>query len=88
MSGFGDLGRQQQWLARELLQFYDELTAHHACNAFLLQAMASTLVNGEGLDKRSANGAVYCAQWLNDRASELEQQLKSLQSKAQSIRGS
>ena len=83
MSGFGDLGTQQ-WLTRELLQFYDELTALHACNAFLLQAMASTLIEGEGLDERSANGAVYCTQWLNDRASELERRLKSLQSTARS----
>jgi hypothetical protein len=82
MSGLGELAAQQQWLARELLQFYDELTALHACSAFVMQALASTLVKGEGLDERSATGAVFCAQWLNDRTSELEQKLKNILSKA------
>ncbi len=68
--------------ARELLKFYDELTALHACNAFVMQALAAVLVNGGGLDERSATGAVFCTQWLNDRTAELEQQLKNIVSRA------
>jgi hypothetical protein len=83
MPGLGELAAQQEWLARELLQFYDELTALHACNAFVTQALASTLAKGEGLDERSATGAVFCAQWLNDRTAEQEQKLKNILSKAQ-----
>ena len=83
MSGLGELAAQQQWLARELLQFYDELTALHACSAFVMQALASTLAKGEGLDERSATGAVFCAQWLNDRTTEQEQKLKNILSKTQ-----
>ena len=83
MSGFSELAAQQQQLARELLQFYDELTALHACNAFVMQALASTLIKGEGLDERSATGAMFCAQWLNDCSADLEQKLKYILSKAQ-----
>ena len=83
MSGFGELAAQPPPLASELLQFYDELTALHAGNAFVMQALASALVKGEGLDERSATGAVFCAQWLNDRTAELEQQLKNILSQAQ-----
>jgi len=68
--------------ARELLQLYDELTALHACNAFVMQALAAALANGGGLDERSATGAMFCAQWLNDRTAELEQQLKNVVSQA------
>ena len=88
MSGFSELTAQQQWLARELLQFYDELTALNACNAFVMQALASTLAKGEGLDERSAVGAVFCAQWLNDCTAELEQSLKQILSKSQGHTGS
>lgn len=63
---------------RELLKFYDELTALHACNAFVLQALAMALVDGDGLDERSATGAMFCAQWLDDRMAGLERQLKKL----------
>ena len=83
MSGFGELAAQPPPLARELLQFYDELTALHAGNAFVMQALASALVKGECLDERSATGAVFCAQWLNDRTVELEQQIKNILSQAQ-----
>ena len=83
MSGFGELAAQQPPLAHQLLQFYDEVTALHAGNAFVMQALASALVKGEGLDERSATGAVFCAQWLNDRTAELEQQLKNILSQAQ-----
>ena len=72
------------FLARELLEFYDELTALNACSAFVMQALASALANGGGLNERSATGAVLCAQWLNDRAAELEQQLKKILAHAQS----
>jgi hypothetical protein len=47
-----------------------------------MQALASTLAKGEGLDERSATGAVFCGQWLDDRAAELEQKLNSILSKA------
>jgi hypothetical protein len=67
---------------RELLKLYDELTALHACSAFVMQALAAALVNGDGLDERSATGAVFCAQWLNDRTAELERQLKHIVSQA------
>ena len=83
MSGFGELAAQPPPLASELLQFYDELTALHAGSAFVMQALASALVKDEGLDERSATGAVFCAQWLNDRTVELEQQLKNILSQAQ-----
>ncbi len=82
MSGRNEFAAQQQQLARELLQFYDELTELQACNAFVLQALASTLVKGEGLDERSAMGAMFCAQWLNDRTAEMEQKLNRILSKA------
>ena len=73
----------EQPLARELLEFYDELTALHAGSAFVMQALASALVKGEGLDERSATGAVFCAQWLSDRTAELERQFKSILSRSQ-----
>ena len=68
--------------ARELLKLYDELTALHAASAFVMQALAAALVNGGGLDERSATGAVFCTQWLNDRTEELEKQLKNIVSQA------
>jgi hypothetical protein len=68
--------------ARELLKLYDELTALHAGSAFVMQALAAALVNGGGLDERSATGAVFCAQWLNDRTAQLERQLKNIVSQA------
>ncbi len=66
-------------LSCELLEFYDDLTAHHACNGFVLQALAAALVNGDGVDERTATGAMFCTQWLNDRSVELEQRLKKIQ---------
>jgi hypothetical protein len=83
MSGLDELAVQQRSLARELLEFYDELTALNACSAFVMQALAAALANGGGLDERSTTGAVFCAQWLNDRTAELEQQLKKILSHAQ-----
>jgi hypothetical protein len=68
--------------ARELLKLYDELTALHACSAFVMQALAAALTHGDGLDERSATGAAFCAQWLNDRTAELERQLKNIVSQA------
>jgi hypothetical protein len=64
--------------ARELLKLYDELTALHAASAFVMQALAAAQVYGGGLDERSATGAVFCAQWLNDRTVELERRLKHI----------
>lgn len=71
-------GGPEGFLPRELLEFYDELTAVNACNAFVTQALAAVLVKGDGLDERSATGAVFCAQWLNDRSTELEHRLKNI----------
>jgi hypothetical protein len=68
--------------ASELLELYDELTALHAASAFVMQALAAAQVYGGGLDERSATGAVFCAQWLNDRAVEVEQRLKGVVSRA------
>ena len=64
--------------AGELLELYDELTAVHASSAFVMQALAAALVNGGGLDERSATGAVFCVQWLNERTVELERELKNI----------
>ena len=83
MSGLDKSAAQPQSLSRELLQFYDELTVLNACSAFVMQALASALANGGGLDERSATGAVFCAQWLNDRTAELEHQLKKILAHAQ-----
>lgn len=84
MSRSRDIGaRSKGFLARELLEFHDELSAFNACNAFITQALAAALVKGEGLDERSATGAVFCVQWLNDRSAELEQQVKKIQARAQ-----
>ena len=66
-------------LANELLKFYDDLTAHHASNRFVLQALAAALANGEGTEERTATGAIFCTQWLNDQSAELEQRLKKIQ---------
>lgn len=68
--------------ASELLKLYDELTALNACSAFVMQALAMALVNGDGLDERSATGGVFCAQWLNERTMEMEQQLKDIVARA------
>ena len=68
--------------AHELLKLYDELTALHACSAFVTQALAAALVNGSGLDERSATGGVLCAEWLNERTAGLERQLKDIVSQA------
>ena len=68
--------------AGELLELYDELTAVHASNTFVMQALTAALVKGGGLDERSATGAVFCAQWLNDRTAGLERQLKNIVSQA------
>ena len=70
--------KRQKQGAIELLDLYDELTALNACNAFVIQALAAALTTGSGLDERSATGAVFCAQWLNDRTVELEKQLKKI----------
>ena len=69
-------------LARELLEFRDEFSALNACNAFILQALSGAMVNGGGLDGRSATGAMFCAQWLGERAVQLEQRLEKIHSRA------
>ena len=75
-------GTQTDLPARELLALYDELTALNACNAFVMQALAAALAGGGGLDERSATGAVFCAQWVNDRTVEFERQFRSIVSRA------
>jgi hypothetical protein len=75
--------RQKNSLRQELLEFYDEFTALNASSAFVMQALASAIVSSGGLDERSASGAVFCAQSLNDRTIELEQRLKKILSQAQ-----
>jgi len=83
MAGLDKLAAQPRSLARDLLEYYDDVTALNAYSAFVMQALASALANGGGLDERSATGAVFCTQWLNDRAAELEQQLKKILAHAQ-----
>jgi hypothetical protein len=78
----GNVDKGMDSLSRELLEFYDELTALHAGNGFVLQALAAALANGGGVDERTATGAMFCAQWLNDRSVELEQRLKKIQMQA------
>lgn len=73
-----DVNSQKETSASELLKLYDELTALNACSAFVMQALATALVHGGGLDERSATGGVFCAQWLNERTVEIEQQLKDI----------
>ena len=68
--------------ASELLKLYDELTALNACSAFVMQALATALTNGGGLDERSTTGGVFCTQWLNERTVEMEQQLKDIVARA------
>ncbi len=73
--------KRQKQGAIELLELYDELTALNACNSFVMQALAAALTTGNGLDERSATGAVFCAQWLNDRTVELEKRLNNILSR-------
>lgn len=72
-------------LAHDLLIFYDDLTAFHACNGFVLQALAAALAKGEGMDERTVTGAIFCTQWLNDQSAELDQRLKNIQKYARRI---
>ena len=44
--------------------------------------LATALIDGAGLDERSATGGVFCTQWLNERTVEMEQQLKDIVSRA------
>jgi hypothetical protein len=72
-------------LSRDLLNFYDELTAVHASIAFVMQALASSTESGEPANNRSAMGATFCVEWLNDRTIELEQALKKIRLHARSL---
>lgn len=74
-------------LARDLLEFRDELNALNACNAFVLQALAGAMESGEAMTSRAATGAMLCAQWLGDRAAELERRLKNIQDRTIPARG-
>jgi hypothetical protein len=77
----GIVQRPMDSLTRELLEFYDDLTALHACNGFVLQALAAALASGNGVDARTT-GAMFCTQWINDRSAELEQRLKKIRMNA------
>lgn len=66
-------------VARDLLEFRDELNALSACNAFVQEALAGAMEGGQGMSSRAATGAMFCAQWLDDRAIELERRLKNIQ---------
>jgi hypothetical protein len=68
--------------ARELLEFYDQFSELNACCAFVLQAAVRIVEDGEVTDRRSATGAIYCAQWLQDRMAELERKLRVLERRA------
>ena len=81
MTGRREQAKRRERQAHELLKFYDELTALNACNAFVMQALASALEGG-GLDDRSATGAVLCTQLLNDRAVQLERELRHFVARA------
>jgi hypothetical protein len=50
----------------------------NARNTFVLRALADAMLRGEGMDARSATGATFCAQWLDERAVGLERRLKSI----------
>lgn len=78
MPGRNQPAKRAERQTRELLDFYDELTALNACNSFVMQALAAALTTGNGLDERAATGAVFCAQWLNDRTVELEKRLNNI----------
>ena len=71
-----DSGRD---FARELLEFYDQFSELNACCAFVLQAAVRIVEDGEVTDRRSAVGAIYCAQWLQDRMAELERKLRKIE---------
>lgn len=73
-----------KFAARELLKFYDELTALNACSAFVMQALSTALINSGGLDERSSTGGMFCVQWLNERTVEMEQRLKDIVAQAYS----
>jgi hypothetical protein len=68
--------------ARELLEFYDQFSQLNACCTFVLQAAVRIVEDGEVTDRRSAAGAIYCAQWLQDRMAELERNLRKIERKA------
>lgn len=68
--------------ARELLEFYDQFSELNACCAFVLQAAVRIVEDGEITDRRSATGAIYCAQWLEDRMAELERNLRKIERQA------
>jgi hypothetical protein len=74
--------RKGKDFARELLEFYDQFSELNACCAFVLQAAVRIVDDGEITDRRSATGAIYCAQWLEDRMAELEQNLRRIERKA------
>jgi hypothetical protein len=71
--------------AGELLEFRDELSALNACNAFVLRALTDAMLRGEGMDSRSATGAAFCVQWLDDRAVDLERRLKNIHERWKTI---
>ena len=74
----GRLSDSLKSLAGDILGLRDELSTLNACNAFVLRALANAVAHEDGMDSREATGAVFCVQWLEDRAAELEARLKSV----------
>ena len=72
-------------LERELLNFYDEFTAQNACVLFAMQAFVAALASADGADQRSATGAMFWVQRLNDRTLDLEQHLKNIRQQAHDV---
>jgi hypothetical protein len=58
------------------------LTALNACNTFVLRALTDAMLRGEGMVGRSATGAAFCVQWLDNRAVDLERRLKNIHERA------
>jgi hypothetical protein len=72
------IDRSQDSLARELLDFHDDFAALNRYVVFVLHALASALADGDGLGEHPAVGAMFCAQWVDDRAQDLERRLKKI----------
>ena len=74
--------RRATLLAHELLDFYDEVTAHNAATLFLLQALAAKVEEEGTRGKRFTYGASICVQRLADEATRLEKRLTQIRQDA------
>jgi hypothetical protein len=70
---------------RELLDFYDDLTATSAAAAFLMQSLATSMRSGEVSDPRTATGATFCVEWVNGRLRELDERLRAIRARGGSL---